>query len=91
MYESVLQSFSVLTVCVHIAWQTEIGVKAACKMLVKLTPALKYKLEKMGPKERDEIIYQVLSIELICRAFMQYFSKGNSFNVPLYILEMWTC
>ena len=40
MYERVTRSFSVLTDCVYIFWQKEIGKKAAHKMLVKMTPRL---------------------------------------------------
>ena len=40
-YESVMFSFSLLTVCLCIFLRKEIGVKAACKILVKLTTAAK--------------------------------------------------
>ena len=37
LYKSVLSSFSVLTFRFVIFWRKEIGAKAACKLLVKLT------------------------------------------------------
>ena len=40
-YESLLSSFSVDTLRFDFFWRKEIGAKAARKMLVKLTPALK--------------------------------------------------